>query len=216
MTEHSKDADRPRMMMKLRAAQAGDARAKEDVALWVYQRWSGRVLHFVTPTTGLEREDLEQTFFENIYRSIDVAKLDVGCPLYHISQRAYWAVQSYVRFVTRGGGDAAATVRRRDPRVMEAGEVPLYEQEPDPYDGQERIIEQLDAEHWVKALAGAKLKPREREVLALIASDDFGGPQEGAFNRRLAERLGVSAQRASQLMASIEAVVRKQEATAVA
>lgn len=186
-------------MKALRLAQAGDDEAKRQVALHVYDRYSYRIQRLYTLDPAISHEDMLATFFEGILRAIP--ELDArGNPLYFAGQRGVWAVQSEVRAV-------AATMERRSLRGFDDHQedgLSLSERIADRCEPElsDMVISTMEADDAVRIVTGVALSARARQAARLVL-DGAVDPDEPGFNRSLARTMGVSPQRASQVVAEL-------------
>lgn len=191
----------------LPAAQAGDLRVQGEIAYYCYAKFLPRLRRLAAknPDGAVSVEDLENVYFEGCMDG--VLKADGrGDDLYHIGQRGIWAAMSYLRTVRR--------ITRVQARVWaginEDGDSrdPITDA-PDPtaVEAFGRAEDAIVAVQRVQVIANAPLKARAREAVAVIASGAAGDPRDLGFNARLAVQLGVSPQRASQVMSEIRSAV---------
>jgi hypothetical protein len=198
MTERQARAD-------LVLAQRGDREAQARVALFCYNKYLPRLRRLMSKNddVAMGLEDGEIAFFEGCMRAVVIAD-GRGDDLYHIGQRGIWAVQSELRAVRKisktqagkwahfrgdGEGDEAA-----DPvaRIPDEGALEAYD----------RVDDMLAARQRIEVLTTAPLKGRLRQAVDFIMSDE-ADPRETGFNARLAVHMGVSPQRASQVMSEL-------------
>lgn len=132
-----------------------------------------------------------------------------GNPLYHIGQRGMWAVQSELRQIRRQLKGRAFI--RHETTVDGDQLTDWTERVTDRTAGdfREVVHDTTDAQEQVHIVANTSLAPRTRQALSLIMSGAAGDPTESGFNLRLAQVMGVSPQRASQVMADLEAAGRR-------
>lgn len=196
------------MLALVSRAQQGDADAHRTVALHAFNKYKHRVewLYSRDPAIGID--DLLMTFFEGIMKAVE--KLDDrGDPIYHLGQRGVWAVTSELRAIK-----ASMKHRALKPLVYADGEEadPMADYvDPVEVPGSDMVIERMSAEGRVRIIANASLRPRERQALEVIATGAVD-PASIGFNKDLADQMGVSPQRTSQVMADLEALVHRAEA----
>lgn len=191
-----------RMRGLLRQAQAGDEDAHREVALYVFNRFKDRLRRLYSLDPSVSQEDLEMTFFEAIMRHVPLAD-GRGDDFYHLGQRGFWAAQSEIRAVK-------AMVSRRV-FLRETPDDMTFEEQI----GEDRtavpacdiVHEQLGAAQTVRVISTAPLRGRAREAIDRILTDQTLNPAEPGFNKALARRMGVSPQRASQILAQVRAEV---------
>lgn len=166
-----------------------DLTARNAVAVYLHDKWLYRARNLFCTDPMQTKEDLHQTFFMGILEGIEKDK-GLGDSLYFVGQHAFWRVGSSIR---------ASNIRRRrlvpeDPtdigefRIRDRTEDLAYE-----------VINRVSAEQTAIALRPT-LTGRAREAFDLLLSDQ--GDEIGR-NKRLAESMGVSEQRASQIMATV-------------
>lgn len=103
MTQLTSD-DEARTRLAL-AQRLSDVNAKQDVALYVFEKWHWRLRKLFCSDPAIGADDLEQVFFQGIFEAVDDAALDRGDPLYFLSQRGVWRVTSMLsssRLLKRG------------------------------------------------------------------------------------------------------------------
>jgi hypothetical protein len=185
-----------RMRILLARAKRGDEDARRDVAMYVFDRYKGRLTSLYSKDPAVSMDDLLATFWEGIFRHVPKAD-GRGCDFYHIGQRGIWNVLSELRAVNM------SMSHRQFPARTQVATDPVMEL-PDP-DAEfvDVLVERVDAEDRVSVMTGITLKTRTQEALDLIRSGACGDPCETGFNQRLAGRMGVSPQRASQIMADL-------------
>lgn len=182
----------------LQKAQQGDEDAHGQVALYVFNKYKDRVKRFFSEDPALSKEDIEVTFFEGIFRHVPLAD-GRGDDFYHIGQRGVWAVQSEIRAV-------AAQMGHRVWLRTPDGESEDPADQLDPAsDFQDVVIAREDDRAVARIITGASLKVRSRQLVDAILDDPALDPREPGFNKAVAEKLGVSQQRASQIMGELRA-----------
>jgi hypothetical protein len=196
------EATEQHVLAILPRAKDGHYEERTTVTNFCWRRYHYRVERFFSSDPAISVDDLLQTFWEGIWHA--VPKVDGrGDPLYHLGQRGVWAVQSEVRQIQ-------AQMKRRARALIGAdnwnermwGDGTKEIADPDS-DFEGVLIESLDAHERIRILTHASLKPRSRQALDMILSGQVGDPTEPGFNKRLAEAMGVSEQRASQFMGNI-------------
>lgn len=191
-----------RMLGLIKKAQAGDEDAHREVAIYCFDRYSYRLNNLHSSDPAISMEDLRVTFFEGIWDG--VMKADHrGNPLYHIGQRGMWRVKSEIRAiqqVMKKRSMALIGHENWEEGMWGDSTRPVIEPVDPAPDFREIVVSRVHADATVRILAHADLKPRTREAFDVILSGAAGDPEEPGFNRRLAGQLGVSPQRASQLV----------------
>lgn len=191
---------RAQALALIRRAQKGDADARRAVALYVFERYKGRVKRLYNQDPAVSLEDMEHTFFEGIWEYTPKADRR-GDPLYHIGQRGYWRVQSEVR-------SAHALMKQRTKALVGAhgwdermwGEGDGIDQHPDPAeDFSEVLFRNDEARQRLQLIFDAPISLRAREAVERALAGQAGDPSEPGFNQRLAQAMGLSPQRISQL-----------------
>lgn len=184
------------MLDLLVAAQNGDHDAQGQVAIYCFKKYQYRLNQVYSKDPAISKDDIESTFFEAIYKAVPGAD-GRGDDFYHIGQRGVWAVLSEIRAI-RG------LMKRRTllPQDEEANPI-LQLRDLEAEFEVDRVVNVLDAVDRVHILARADLRSRERQALEALVGGMAGDPDEPGFNQRLAGAIGVSPQRASQLMASL-------------
>lgn len=192
-----------RMRDALARAKKGDHQARTEVANYCWERYKHRIQRFYSADPAVSMDDLMVTFWEGIYGHVPLAD-GRGCDFYHIGQRGVWAVQSEVRQIKSQMRQRQAIDWKKMVGGMEDSPLNGIENVQDPTaEFADVLVSRLYADERVKVLTNASLKPRSREALDLMLSGELGDPTEDGFNQRLAQALGVSPQRASQLVKSI-------------
>lgn len=194
------------MMTRLELAKGGDQQAKREVVEYVFRTYRRRCERFYTIDPAIGRDDIEAAFMEGIIEGLAIID-ERGDPLYHLGQRGWWAVSSLVRAAK------CRTDKRvwpRGPRFEDAEGEWSVEHQADPSvpDVREVVVERADAATLVRIVANASLSSKEREIMDLVLSGEVDPDEEG-FGRVVAERLGISPQRVSQLMAKLEGAFRR-------
>lgn len=189
------------MKKRLTQAQAGDEDAISEVAIYVFNKYRGRIVQLARQALdpAIALEDMEMTFFEAIMGFVPKAD-GRGDDFYHIGQRGVWAVQSELRTAQR------QTRQRAWARTVmeETGREPEYERVQDRCepDFREIVHGRVDGEELVRVIANAPMSARAAEAVDIILREGLD-PTEQGFNKDLAGRLGVSPQRTSQIMAGL-------------
>ena len=145
-------------------------------------------------------DDLQQVFFEGIHNGVLRAD-ERGNPLFHIGQRGIWAALTAIKKAKQVSDRRTAV-----PSAVEETERPVDEMDLLPSSGtdyREIVHERLDARRVIRVVANAPLRSSTRKAMEAMLSGDAGDLLEIGANRRLATALGVSPQRASQLMADL-------------
>jgi hypothetical protein len=193
-----KTREEQRVTAMLPAAHQGDETAVYEVAMYVFKRWKSRIRKFYTLDPAYDREDLEDVFMHGILAALPLGVHTRPNPLWHLSERGYWAVGSFIR-----------SIRQRPHMVHEDEDTRevLVEQVEDPVDYREIVVSRSAAqERVVHILANSSLRDKPRLAVEAILSGEVGDPTELGFNKNLAEYLKVSPQRASQIMAEVERI----------
>lgn len=195
MSEHE------RMLARLERAKQGDEAAHAEVALYCFNKYKNRIGRIYSLDPAISKEDLEATFFEAIMKM--VPKLDHrGNPFYRAGQQGWWAVASELRAI-KGMLDRRASVARAGEGDMDWLERLEDRLQPDFREG---VVTQMQSASVIKAITGSSLKGPAQRALALIYSGDVGSPDELGFNKRLAEHMGCSPQRVSQIMNELRSI----------
>lgn len=189
------------MIRQLWRAQQGDEQARGEVAVYCFETYKDKLRHFFSKDPAISREDLESTFFLAIYDAVMKAD-ERGNPLYFIGQCGMWKVQSEVRTMRRRMANISHFTHIADGTTDDP--TAIDPPDPDP-DFREIVASRLDDERIVHIIANANLRDRQREAMDLILAGAAGDPSEIGFNQRLAAVMGICPQRASQIMAQLEA-----------
>lgn len=205
------------MLARLERAKAGDEAAHAEVALYCFNKYKGRIGRLYSLDPAIGKEDLEATFFEAIMKM--VPKLDHrGNPFYRAGQQGWWAVASELRAIKSMLEKRAPMPRMRD----DADGTDWLERLEDRLepDFREVVVAQMAATDTVRAVTSASLKPPAQRALAIIYSGKLTRemtindelrevplfPDDLGFNKALAQEMGCSPQRVSQIMNEIREV----------
>lgn len=188
---HRPPQNHQQAMACLIKAQAGCYDSRTEVTLYVFERWKYRAHALFAQDRSLDHDDLEQVFFLGILEGVE--KVDErGNPLFHLSQRGLWRVKSTVKAsqlrgmtVTQDLGDV------RESRLRENTD-----------DHADLVINRVSADQMLIGVA-PHLSDRARDAFMMMINGDLGDPAEPGLNKRLAEAMKVSEQRASQIMAKV-------------
>lgn len=188
-------------MRQLWLAKDGDTASIAKVATYVWERFGGRISKLYSPDKADDWEDLRQVFWQAVIEHIP--KIDHrGSPYWHLSQRGYWRVGAYIRH-KKAVADRAQVLSLDALRQNSADEdgLALHERVPDHNVDVEGVVtRQIGAVQEVLVAEGAPMPPVARRAFEALLTDDDLDPGEQGFNKRLAKKLGVSPQRASQAM----------------
>ena len=185
---HRPPQNQKQAMACLIKAQAGDYGARTDVALYVFDKWKYRAHALFAADRSLDHDDLEQVFFLGILEGVPKAD-ERGNPLFHLSQRGLWRVKSTVKASQLRG----MTINED---LSEVREGRLHEKSEDHAD---LVINWVAADQMLINVA-PHLSDRAKDAFMLLINGDLGDPAEPGLNKRLAEAMQVSEQRASQIM----------------
>ncbi len=192
-------------------AQQGNEQARGEVAMYCYNTYKGRLTSFFSRDPACSQEDLEATFFLGIWDA--VMKADTrGNPLYFIGQCGIWRVQSEVRTIRRRMAGISHFTHIADGTTQDDESV-IEPVDPAP-DFREIVVSRLDDQRVVHIIANANLRDRQREALDIILAGEAGDPSEPGFNKRLAAKMGVCEQRASQLTGDLRRAYKTSEQAA--
>jgi hypothetical protein len=188
-------------------AQDGDAEAQRAVALHCFAKYVARVtrLWHKLQDPAVSLDDAQMTFFEGCMRAVLIID-DRGDPLYHVGQRGIWALQSEIRVMRREMSERARYHVRQGEDGQLENPVDLVQDER-ASEAYGRVEDQMLALERVHLITTAPLKPRARQAVDIIMKGAAGDPMESGFNKRLADEMGVSPQRASQIVQEIRSQV---------
>jgi hypothetical protein len=191
-------------MATLERAKAGDQRAREDIVMYVWEKYGGKIAYLYSPDPADEREDLHQIFLMGVTDAL--AKVDHrGNPIWHLAVRGNWAVSRHIRTAKE-----KARERSLDYEAFEGeGETAVAQLRDESVDVEGLVLSQIGTGQQVSLIMGANLSPTARRAMEAILNDEAGDPVELGFNKRLADALEVSPQRASQAMESLRKGVDK-------
>lgn len=194
----ARQIEEARVIALLPQAQQGDEQAVYDVAMYVFRRWKTRIRGFYSLDPAYDREDIEDAFLEGILKALPLGVHERPNPLWHLSERGYWNVGSFVRSIRNRPIPVQDDIDQNDPVVEQVPD--------DEEDMRTVVISQLDAgQRVIHILANADLRGNTKLAIEAILAGEVGDPTELGFNKRLADYLEVSPQRASQVMAELEA-----------
>lgn len=179
----------------LQAARQGDDGAHEQLVRVLAKHFGYMVHRFYSSDPSAGQDDLHQEFMLGIWRAVEHVD-ERGDPLYHLAQRGWWAMAAYATALRRRRNGANGDVS--------VGTLPVGYDLPDPdlHTDPEYVVELLESRdeartHVAYVRARVALLPREAQTLEWMLHDN--DPFEKGANKRLADRLGVSPQRASVL-----------------
>lgn len=188
------------MLARLERAKQGDEAAHAEVALYTFNKYRHRIGKLYSLDPAICKEDLEMTFFEAIMKMIP--RLDHrGNPFYRAGQQGWWAVASELRTIKQMLDRRAVLTRTAD----DADWLDRLEDRLEP-DFREGVVTRLQSASVVKAITSSSLKAPAQRALAFIYSGKVGEPGELGFNKKLAEAMGCSPQRVSQIMNELRAI----------
>lgn len=195
--------DREAMVLLETFKRLRDLEARNLVGLYVYNKWLPKALKRFSSDPYQDRDDIANSFFEGILGGLE--KVDGrGIPLYHIAVRGFWQVGSVTRVPAVRKHMLNADISELwDPANGDAS--PARSSSPDFADAVDR---QIDAEGVVRK-ARETLANRALDTLEIIVAGKAGDPMDLGFNQRVAKELGVSEQRASQIMGKMREDLEK-------
>lgn len=195
-------------MRLLEQARKGDERAHRKLVETVCDNYIIMVRHHYTVDPILDWDDIKHEFFWGVWRA--VARVDHrGDPIFHLAQRGEWAVRSLVTAANRkrhgtSAKEGGISVVSLDEPTTE-GERPWREPadlslHSDPQTVVEIHEDRDEAfERVLKIVVHADLRPQEHDVLHRLLTGDLDLSEKGT-GCKLAEDLGVSGQRVSQIL----------------
>lgn len=201
----------------LARAKRGDEGAHQQLVDIVVREYAGMVRRFYTSDPVMGREDIEFEFRWAIWRAVhkDDGR---GDPIFYMAQYGQWAVKSLITAINRRRhgtsepeGGVSVVSLDHDATYGEGGTwtEPVDESaESDPHGLVEISEEQGEAQERVlHILVKANLAPRHEEIIGMLLRGevDLGEP---LARKHIAEQLGVSGQRVTQLIAGIEKKMR--------
>jgi len=205
---------RSECMRLLSHAKRGDEFARQKLVDAVSQCYRGMVRRFYSHDPILGREDINSEFYWGIWRGVDEVD-HRGDPIFHLAQRGLWSVKSLVSQVNRRRHgtiekEGGISVVSLDSVRSEHGDEQPPEWEPiddsvasDPQGVVEIHERRTEArERVIHVLVNASLAPRHEEILQILLSGDVD-LQERLSRKELANKLGVSGQRVSQLVSDM-------------
>lgn len=192
-------------------AQRGDQGALSQLVAFLDEKYRWMIQSLYSGDPMLSKEDIHGEFLEGIAGGIAVVRLDIGNPLFHLAQRGQWKAKSAV--------DAAKKYQKL-PRSQGRFKEGEFEGEwTDDYltdrtqqDPADIVVQRHFADHVTRVLSVAGLTGNEKKAFLLILSGELGDPCEMGWNKRLADTLGVSPQRASQITAKLHFIYGHEEA----
>lgn len=186
-------------MRLLYDAQRGDEAARDKIVAHVFEKYRGRVARTYKSRRdpALSLEDMEQVFQEGIFNSIEAVD-HRGDPIYHLGQRGVWAVLSALR---KADAENEGVVRKWQRPGQE--DEPALEPVCPRRAFTDAVHERVDAQEAIRVVVDAPLRSTTRRCLEILLSGRIGDPTEPGANRRMAEELGVSPQRASQIFKNL-------------
>lgn len=195
--------EREALFLLRRAIQLDDEGARSRVLDYVIKRFRGMISGYFTRDPAYDRSDIESTFILGVVEGMAVVSLSIGNPLNYLAWRGLVRVKSQVGAWRKKGQEFVASTEAMEYIPAAMG------QEDDEY---EVVIEQTAAhQRAVRVLTNHTLQGKAADMLTLIVSGEID-PLESGANKRLASRLGVSPQRASQLMAKVRDEAARVEA----
>jgi hypothetical protein len=189
------------------SAQRCDQSARAKLVMFLDERYGWMLAKLYSGDPMLSREDIHSEFLEGIIGGIPKVKMEVGDPLFHLAQRGLWKAKAAVESARR-----YQKLERHGNYYDEDGlsveDVWTDRTQQDPAD---IVVQRNFARHVTKVISMAGLGENERRGLVLILSGELGDPCEMGWNKRLADALKVSAQRASQITAKLQYVFHQHE-----
>lgn len=192
----------PFMLHLLDLAQRGEAEAKRQVCIFIWENYQYRIRKFYSKDTMLDRDDMRQIFWEGVLYGIEKDK-GLGDRLYYLSQCAWWAVSSAVREAEKQGAVSRPSLMVRH---YADGDEATDEPEDTRVDVAALVIERDYANGVVRVLAERVPAGNARRAFLAIMEGKVGDPTAPGANKLLADELGVSPQRASQIMKQLKSI----------
>jgi hypothetical protein len=197
------DRDEQRVRALLPEAKQGDEDAVYAVAMYVFKRSKWRIRGFYSTDPAYDREDIEDAFLHGILKAIPEHRPQPD-PLLYIAQSGYFSAASMLRKIKpqeyqRRTVSLEAATATADGEIAGLHESTAADEE----DFREIVIDRTSAAQRVVQIRSTALREKPALALEAILTGSVGDPTELGFNKRLAGHLGVSPQRASQVMAEL-------------
>lgn len=184
------DFKKPPRAVLDRAIQTGDRQACEEVTLYAFREYESKLNKLKPHDQILSYDDMRTTFYEGILRHMP--KLDYrGDPYQHLAWRGYLYVLSEIRATAKHVKDRTY-VERLDEQIA-------HMEDWDGIDARQDAARELG--QIMKALPATS---PERKLMKVAISGVAGDPLQKGYNKRLAQALDISPQRASQIMAKLQ------------
>lgn len=184
-------------MALLEQAKEGNVEARRLVSLYVFEKFDWMTARFYSSDPAVDRDDIRSIHYIEILRGIDIVD-GRGSPLYYLNQRGLWRVANEV--ARRGKAAREVPQDYRDVAELEPGRIRDTN-----HDQTDVVISRLSARQMLVKVAPL-LENRERDAFEAMVTGKVGDPAEPGLNKRLAECLEVSEQRASQITARLQEV----------
>lgn len=192
-------------------AKQGDQSALAELVMFLDKRYSWMIAKLYSGDPMLSREDIHSEFLKGILGGVPIVSLEVGNPLFHLAQRGLWEAKSAVESAKK-----YQLLPQSHGRVQEGqregewdGDYLADRTQIDPAD---IVVQRHFAQHVTRVLSLADLSGNEKKAFLLILSGQLGDPCEMGWNKTLADALGVSPQRASQITAKLHYIYGHEEA----
>lgn len=193
-------------------AQERDPVALTELLSYIDQRYGWMIAKLYSSDPMLSREDIYAEFLEGVVGGIPIVSMDIGNPLFHLAQRGLWNAKSAVESAKK-----YQYLPRRLKEVDASDDEAWNDGEFMPTDRTESstediVVQRHFARHVTHVLSMADLTGNERKAFLLILSGELGDPCEMGWNKKLANALSVSPQRASQITAKLHYIYGHEEA----
>lgn len=186
--------EREALFLLNRAITLDDEGARSRVLVYVIKRFKSMVKGYYVKDPAWDADDIERVFVLGIVEGMRDVSMYIGNPLNYLAWRGLVRVKSLVGAVRKKGHEFVHSVQTLE------YEGPRMGQTDDEFDV---VIEQATAhQRATKILTNHQLTGKAADMLTLIATGAVD-PLEPGANKQLASCLGVSPQRASQLMAKV-------------
>lgn len=184
-----------KVMNELEQAKKGVSSSMDFICRFVWEKYGYKISRLFSNDVAEDREDLQQIFWMAVAEHIPHLD-DRGNPVWHLAVRGFWRVGAHIRRKEKMAGLLSLDAPINDEEETSSRGARLRD---DTVDVEGLIVQQLGDKQQVDFVLDLNLAPVARRALEAIMSG-VADPTEMGFNKTLAQKIGVSPQRASQAM----------------
>lgn len=193
------------MLHQLDLAQRGESEAMRQVLVYTWDVYGYRIHNFYSKDAAVDADDIRQVFGEGVLRGIREDK-GLGDRLYYCGQRGWWAVAAETKRSMR------FALQQKLSRPIDDWHDPVVSV-PDPREPEDLLyIRHETAREQVQVLSDRVTGGTAAKALAIMFTGGAGDPSELGYMKKLAEALGVSPQRASQINNELRRILEEDAA----